>query len=103
MFVIRVDIVAWVDDAQPGVVAARFLDAWGYEHTLIDKLPMFTAANLDQQSAYPQPGSLACALIERHNVAGRAISIIDIDQPWQIESTTGTTRFEVLSEHLLEA
>jgi hypothetical protein len=63
MFAIRVDIVGWVDDAQPGVVACRLVDAWGCEHTLIDKLPIFTSANLDRHSAYPQPGWLACQLV----------------------------------------
>ena len=103
MFTIRVDIVEWVDDAQPGVVVSRLVDAWGCEHMLIDKLPIFTSADLDRHSPYPQPGWLACTVVERRDAEGRDIITIDTQQPWCIESTTGTTRFEVLSEQLVES
>ncbi len=103
MFTIRVDIIKWVDGAQPGVVACQLIDAWGYEHTFIDKLPVFTSADLNQHSAYPQPGWLACELVDqRHDVEGRALITIDTEQPWHITSTTGITRFEVLSTQFHE-
>jgi hypothetical protein len=103
MFAIRLDIIEWVDGAQPEVVASRLVDAWGCEHTLIDKLPIFTSANLDRHSAYPQSGWLACELVERwRDTEGRDIITIDTERPWHIISTSGTTRFEVLSEQLIE-
>ena len=103
MFTVHVDIIRWVDDTQPGVVACRLVDAWGREHTLIDKLPIFTAASLEQHCLYPQPGWLACRLIQRrYDPQGRAIITIDTEQPWHVVSTTGMSQFEVLSEQLME-
>jgi hypothetical protein len=104
MFTIRVDIVEWVDDAQPGLVASRLVDAWGCEHTLVDKVPIFTSADLDRLSVYPQPGWLACEVVERRRDAeGRDSITITTEQPWSVASTTGTTHFEVLSEQLIES
>jgi hypothetical protein len=104
MFTIRVNIVQWIDDAQPGIVACQLIDVWGNAHIFIDKLPIFTAANLDQQSVYPQPGWIACQVIDqRQDADGRDIVTVDTEQPWHVVSTTDTTQFTILSEQLAES
>jgi hypothetical protein len=70
---VRVTIVAWVDDAQPGFVACRLIGADGREHQLIDKAPIFTAASLDRESIYPQPGWLTCTVLDRQRSARCAV------------------------------
>ena len=82
MVTIRVNIVQWIADAQPGLVACQLIDAWGNAHIFIDKLPIFTTANLDQQSVYPQPGWIACEVIDqRQDAHGRKMVTVDTEQP----------------------
>ena len=58
---LAVQVVRFVDDEpQPGVVACEFVDAEGCCHTLIDKVPGFSAKLLDARSDYPQAGAVRC-------------------------------------------
>lgn len=99
---VRVAIVAWVDDAQPGFVTCQLIDADGREHQFIDKAPIFTAADLDRNSTYPQPGWIACTVLDQQpDAQGRAVVIIDTTQPDGVASTVGETRFTVLDEQVV--
>ena len=60
---LRVQIVRFVEGYQPGIVECRFRDADGQKHSIIDKMPCFTAANLWFDSEYPQPGQVDCRLL----------------------------------------
>lgn len=103
MLEVKVEIVRFVDEYQPGVVECKLIDAWGCQHTFIDKLPYFTAANLWTDSAYPQPGFIACLQIDRQrDLQGREIITIDTEQPLHVETISGQTRFDVLPEQLME-
>ncbi|HEY2858847.1 MAG TPA: hypothetical protein VGJ21_10555 [Terracidiphilus sp.] len=63
---LRVQIVRFVDEEpQPGIVEAQFRDARGEEHSIVDKIPMFTSADLWSDSSYPQPGFIECRVLER--------------------------------------
>ena len=98
MFAIRVDIIEWVDDAQPGVVACQLIDAWGREHRFIEKVPIATSTDLDRNSTYPQPGWLDCELVRQWQDAdGRALATITTERPRYIASTDEITHFDVLS------
>jgi hypothetical protein len=44
------DIVRYVDDCQPGVVACEFRDSDGHLHTVIDKVPIFKSKLLEPDS-----------------------------------------------------
>ncbi len=50
-----VTIVRFVDGCQPGIFACEFLDAKGWGHTLVDKVPIFSVEDLDAESEYPRP------------------------------------------------
>jgi hypothetical protein len=73
-----VNIVRFVDETQPGVVACEFTDAYGRKHTLIDKAPVFTEGSLWWDSEYPQPGSVECVVLEQYEESGRALARIRI-------------------------
>jgi len=61
-----VQIVRFVDEEpQPGVVESQFRDAQGEVHSIIDKTPLFTTADLWSDSDYPQPGFIECHVLER--------------------------------------
>jgi hypothetical protein len=103
MIAIAIAITAWLDDAQPGVVACTLIDAWGHEHTIIEKAPVVTAVALDRNSIYPQPGVIACevvqAWIDQH---GRRLVTISTERPWGITSVEGQTHFDVQLERFMD-
>jgi hypothetical protein len=59
----RVQIVRFVEAYQPGIVECQFLDADGQLHSIIGKMPYFTAAHLWWDSEYPQPGEVMCQVL----------------------------------------
>ena len=91
-----VEIVRFVDGAQPGVVECVVTDAWGKAHAFIDKIPIFTTADLTERNSYPQPGVIACDVLKRwHDSDGREIATVDTLKPWGVESIEGRTQFDV--------
>ena len=89
---VRVGILRYVDDHQPGWVECRLTDAHGRVWAFVEKVPIVTTESLDATSDYPRPGVIACEV-----VAGEGSAIIQIDtaRPWGVAATTGETRFEV--------
>ncbi|MFZ0980832.1 MAG: hypothetical protein WAN23_15625 [Candidatus Acidiferrales bacterium] len=97
MHTLAVQIVRFVDAHQPGFVACEFVDAEGSRHTLIDKVPIFSAERLDSSSKYPQPGFAACTILNSwRDERGRDLVRISTARPGDIESTEGLSEFVVL-------
>lgn len=96
---LRVDIVRFVDDYQPGSVACEFADAEGLLHTIIDKAPIFTASPLDGDSPYPIRGHARCEVVKSfQDTSGRALVQISLARPDGLETTDGLTEHVVLAE-----
>jgi hypothetical protein len=75
---LQVQIVRFVMDHQPPIVACEFIDAGGRQHTVIDKVWMFSEDTLDAQSEYPQAGLLRCGIRgEWREPGGRELIRID--------------------------
>src|SRR5262249_7676817 len=103
MLVVNVAITRFVDNAVPGFVECCLKDAWGREWLFIDKVPVVALADLDANGSYPQPGVIACQVIDRRQVSdGREIVAIDTELPWHVESKEGNTRFDVVPDQLTE-
>jgi hypothetical protein len=64
MLGVKVEILRYVDDSQPGFVECRLIDAWGNQHLFLEKVPVVTLENLDVSSTYPQSGIIACQIVE---------------------------------------
>ena len=60
---LRVQIVRFVEAYQPGIGECQFRDAEGQTHSIVGKVPCFTAANLWFDSEYPQPGEVDCLVL----------------------------------------
>jgi hypothetical protein len=100
---VRAEITRWVSDDQPGFVECGFADRFGRNWSVVDKVPVLSRANLRSDSPYPQPGFIACQIISRdHDESGRETVEMTTDAPWHIEATDGTTRFEFLTQQLIE-
>ena len=98
---VRVEIVRFVDDDQPGFVECRLIDAWGREWSFVDKVPVFSCEDLWADSNYPCSGSIACEIIQRKvDANGREVVTIDTEKPFDVEATEGGYRFDVFPQQL---
>jgi hypothetical protein len=101
MIEVAVEIVRFVESSQPGVIECRLVDAAGKLHQFIDKVPIFTNADLDEGSSYPQVGAIRCQELRRwQDSQGRVVVTVNTDQPDHVESTSGETCFDVLTVQL---
>jgi len=100
---VRVDIVQFVDEHQPGFVACELVDADGHRHTVVDKVPMFTHKELSCDSEYPQPGKARCEILARfQDASGRGVARITIARPDGLESAEGLSDFVVLASQVAD-
>ena len=98
----RVQIVRFLDEAQPGIVACTFRDAQHEIHTIIDKLSIFTETRLWSDSEYRQPGLARCEVLERlvEGERGSQVARVTIARPDNLESVTGISEFLVLEAEI---
>jgi hypothetical protein len=64
---LRVEIVGFVDESNPGFVRCAFTDADGERHTFVEKIPVVTTQDLWSDSVYPQEGAVPCLSVEPVN------------------------------------
>jgi hypothetical protein len=103
MHTVPVQIIRWADAAFPGWVECVLRDAFGRDWSFVDKVPIFTEANLDAGSSYPQPGVLDCEVMrEWTDGNGRRICTVNTEKPWGVAALTGETQFEVVAHHVSE-
>jgi hypothetical protein len=99
---LRVQIVRFVNkEPQPGIIESQFHDVAGASHAVIDKVPMFTTANLWSDSHYPQPGYIECRLLERIPSKSENLARISI-KPYHVEWTNERSEFVVAVGDLCE-
>ena len=100
---IAIQIVRFVDDYQPGFVECRLVDAEGQPHLFVEKVPIVSTEDLWLNSSYPQAGAIACEVeAEWTDDRGRSLAKVNTERPWSVASTTGATRFVVLSSQVAE-
>lgn len=97
MLTLQVQITRFVDDAQPGWVECRLVDAAGAVHLFVEKGPVVCAHPLDRRSDYPQSGGIACTRVDR---AGLTRVVVDTESPWGVASIAGEHRFTVRAEQV---
>ena len=91
---ITVQIVRFVDESQPRWVECELVDADARRHLIIDKVPIFTLADLRAESKYPVPGIVRCEVLRKYkDESGRELVHVSTAQPWGIESTEGLSEF----------
>jgi len=99
---VQVQIVRFVEEHQPPIVEAQFLDSAERSHTFIEKSAIFTTDwGLDAASDYPQHGAIRCEPLARwRDTEGRELVRITTVRPDGVESTEGLSEFVVLSTQL---
>jgi hypothetical protein len=98
---IKIQIIKFISDDQPGFVECRFYDAFGKEHIVQDKIPIVTEKRLDANSEYPQDGIIACEIVkEWKDTNGRTIFTVDTAKPWGVDSIDGQIQFDLYGTQL---
>lgn len=99
---LQVNIVRFVNECQPGIVACEFVDANGVIRTIIEKVPIFTADSLDQYSAYPHRGEVRCEVLRSfEDVTGRSLVQVSLARPDGLETSEGFTEHVVFAKAVL--
>jgi hypothetical protein len=104
MLAVRVNISRYFDESFPGWVECTLVDAYGYDHVFVEKVPVVTNARLDSASSYPRYGVIACVVLDlgiSQSADGRRIVHIDTQTPWGVQSWAGRSRFDVFPEQLV--
>jgi hypothetical protein len=103
MLSLKISIVRFVSNDQANWVEGKFHDAWNYEFTVHEKVPIITTEDLDAISIYPRPGYIACTLIKQStDQEGRIIMTINTEKPYGVETIDGISQFDVLPEQLID-
>ena len=68
---VRVEIVRYTDDHQPGFVECRLTDVAGRDWSFEEKVPVVGTEYLDAASQYPRSGSMGCTVLGRDGAAVR--------------------------------
>jgi hypothetical protein len=104
MLGVKVSVLRYIsDDPQPGVVEFQLEEANGHRSLFVDKTAIVSAASLDGQTTYPQPGIIACEIVRRNrDTAHREVVRISTERPSFVESVDGLTEFDVLPDALVE-
>jgi hypothetical protein len=101
MYFVSVQIVRFVDGSFPGWVECELVDAEGRRHLITEKVPMVTVTDLDSDSKYPTPGTVACEVLKRYrDGTGQELAHVSTAMPWSIESAEGLSEFTVLASLL---
>jgi hypothetical protein len=80
------------------------VDALGQSHLFVEKVPIVNADGLWSTSSYPRADAIDCEIeAEWKDEAGRSVVRVSTGQPWSVESTTGESRFVVLSSQVVLA
>jgi len=99
--VFPVTIERFIDDYFLGLVECVLVDADNQMHRFVEKEPVVSNANLSVDSAFPQPGYIACVIEDEWtDKRGRQLVRVGTIKPWGIESTTGETTFTVLHDQI---
>ena len=90
---VKIDILEFVDDSQPGWVYCKLVDVFGKEWFFTEKVPIVSDLSLDQFSKFPKEGIVNCIIL---NIDQKK-SIVEIDTsiPFGIYSEIENSLFAV--------
>ena len=97
---LRLSIIRFVDEHQPGFVECEFTDSNGTVHSLVDKVPIFSQEHLWNNSVYPQPGFARCEVLSRSRDSRGQLARVTIARPDGLETSRGLSEFVVLESQL---
>lgn len=100
MLGVKIKIIEYIDDSQPGWVRCVLTDAFGKEWLFTEKVPIVTSDYLDEKSTYPQEGMINCIIVGENDKD----NCIDIDtsKPYGVYSEEDKTNFTIFKTQLAD-
>lgn len=93
---LRCEVVAWVSQDFPGWLRVRMVDADGQSWFFVDKVPVFTDAQLNADARLPAPVRVRCSIVGQDEDGALVIST----QLDGVEAEGGQTLFRVRGDQL---
>jgi hypothetical protein len=90
---VRLEIIEWLGDDQPGFVRCRLVDRHGQPRLFDEKVPVISPNDIDPSKLPLTTWVRTTELISGGN--GRDYVTVDLSRPHGIEANDGTTIFEV--------
>ncbi|MFJ3221580.1 hypothetical protein ACIPLC_37410 [Kitasatospora sp. NPDC086801] len=90
------------DETWPGVVEVQFTDAAGRRWSLVDKAPIFAAADeLGPDSVFPVEVTVACVVAEGHGLSEGSRVVTISTSPHGVTTLDGREEFTVSWHQLI--
>ena len=100
---LKIKIIEFADNSQPGFVNCTFTDSFGQEYKIFDKVPVVTDEYLDENSDYPKDGIVSCVILDENPDKTNAdIVQINIAEPLHISTVNDETIFFVYKNQLTD-
>lgn len=100
---LKIKIIEFADNSQPGFVNCTFTDLYGQEYIIFEKIPVVTDENLDENSDYPKDGIVGCLILDENpDMTNANIVKINIAEPLHISTENDETIFFVLKNQLTD-
>ncbi|MBM7809886.1 hypothetical protein [Saccharothrix algeriensis] len=97
---IRCAVTRWVDDAFPGWVEVRLVEADGTVAALTDKVPAFGLDGVTAGTPLPVPVELACRVLRRERDRhGRELVVVALRHG--VADRSGRTEFAVPADQVV--
>jgi hypothetical protein len=99
MKALKIDILAYTSDWQPGWVQCHFQDAYGKDWYFEEKVPVVTIERLDENSQYPTQTVIPVEILETFQQNDLDICKIELYYDIEVE---GSNIFDIKAENLIE-
>lgn len=97
---LRGTVTKWIDDAFPGWVEARLVEADGRVAVLTDKVPVFGLDGVTMDTQLPVPVTLACEIVRRERDGhDREVAVVALSHG--ITDQEGRNEFRVNSDQIV--
>lgn len=100
MLGVKVKIIAYVDNSQPGWVRCVLTDLYNKEWYFTEKVPIVTTNYLDENTEYPQNGIINC-IVTSDKTENNYVEI-DTSIPYGVYTEDGITNFTILRTQLID-
>jgi 3-dehydroquinate dehydratase len=98
---LKIKIVKYVDDSQPGWVKCVFEDVQERQWSFVEKAPIVTSQQIGHGDNYPLDGEVECSLISEFTDSNNnKIVTIDLSSPLGIEAENGQSKFNVFESQI---
>ena len=90
-------------DTYPDWVRCRFEDAYGKEWTILEKVPVITPEEFDQDTPLPYSTRVAVRVLKTFRDAeNREVARVDTNEIWGVWTEDGSWEFDVFLSRIIE-